>query len=114
MKLFSRFFYGIDRDGKCIAWLVWIGVEGEQSKVELRQAQFAILGPQENWIPSRRLCLVEAAGAGATSPAAIDAVVPFFDSCRSEVLVDLMYRDDSAGDGSLVALSHRYWHRRIP
>lgn len=47
-------------------------------------------------------------------PAAIDAVVPFFDSCGSEVLVDLMYRDDSASDGSLVALSHRYWHRRIP
>lgn len=45
---------------------------------------------------------------------AIDAVVPFFDSCGSEVLVDLMYRDDSASDGSPVALSHRYWHRRIP
>lgn len=42
---------------------------------------------------------------------AVDEISPFFDNCKSEVLVDLMYRDSDMGMSSPAALSHRYWHK---
>lgn len=46
-----------------------------------------------------------------SAPNVINEVIPFFDNCKSEILVDIMYRGYDTNGSISATLSHLYWHQ---